>query len=121
MYPLFPGGGGYIVGGLGHGIGIEVDGYDVGLTALGGHEGYEACAGAHVEDVAAVLYPRPGSEQHTIGADLHGATVLADGKLLECECGLQNRTTAFRAAPSVDAVGVTKTSHPVRRCIARLV
>ena len=73
-----------VAAGLGGGLGIDVDAHDVSLgKALGHHQGNEARACAHVEDMAAAM--GPGTEQGAVGAHLHGAVLLPDGELLELE------------------------------------
>ena len=51
-----------ILGGLCYSIGIEVNGYDVGLATLGGHEGDKSRACTHIQDASAVLHTSPCPE-----------------------------------------------------------
>ena len=62
LYAGRPGRCGYVSCSLSHGIGIEVDGYDMGLATLGGHEGHEACACADVEHTTTVRHAGPCPE-----------------------------------------------------------
>ena len=64
-----------------------------GITALGQHQGHQARAGADVQNTASRTQWRPGAEQNTVGAHLHGTTVVIDVKLLE------SKTTAAHADP----------------------
>ena len=71
--------------GLLAGFCIDVDARDVGIgIALRHHQGTQPRARADVED-AAVAAPRKGSKEDTVGAHLHGATVVAHIELFELE------------------------------------
>jgi hypothetical protein len=62
LYAIFPRRSSDILRRLRYGIGIEVDGYDVGLAALGCHQGYEPSTSTHIQYTPAMLYPRPDTE-----------------------------------------------------------
>jgi hypothetical protein len=87
-----------VVAGLGGIGGFELYGIDPchGLMcgALCEHEGDHAGAGTDVEQGLCVVDVHPGAQQHGVGAHLHGAAVMAYGKLLKMEMcsapGVQN-------------------------------
>ncbi len=73
-----------VTGSLSCGIGISL--HPINLTVrkpLSHHEGDDTCASSYVQDVGATICP--SSQKHRVSSHLHGATILTDGKPLECE------------------------------------
>lgn len=65
---------------------VDVYSDDVCLCALCHHDGDESGACAYVEDCSGVgVGLCPGSEEDSVGSDGHGAAVVSDGELFECE------------------------------------
>ena len=80
---------GEIAGSTPGALAVDIDGRDARFgTALRRHKGYDARAGTYVEHAALRCFERtPCAEQHAVGADLHGAPLLAYRESLEAEHG----------------------------------
>jgi hypothetical protein len=77
---------------------IQLDGVNMpGRRTLRDHQRQQACPCAYVEHAPDTgLHRRPGALYAGIRANLHGAAILMDGKLLECEVGLTHARMRVR-------------------------
>src|SRR6185437_905380 len=91
------------------GIEIELYTLDLSFVFLRKHEHQQSRAAADIQYAGPGrrLVGKPGAEYAGVGADLHGASVLVDGELLEPEIGVGHSVRCWSAHHSARALALT--------------